>query len=103
MYVVRTMTDDERSSDVMFRSLIDRKLAACCQRYRVESLYWWEGKTEEASEVVLEFKTSGERLDELIEGIKKIHPYDLPVIEWIKVSVDDAVEDWAAFSRHPAK
>ncbi len=63
------------------RSLIDNHLAACVNIVpSVKSLFLWEGKTDEASEVLLVAKSRRPLLNSIIEHVKKIHSYTVPEI-----------------------
>src|SRR5437763_2667645 len=44
------------------RALVEEKCAACANLLPpVESIYWWEGKIENANETIVLFKTTAER------------------------------------------
>ena len=61
------------------RALVEKKLAACINILNgMESIYSWDGKIEEAGEVVLLAKTSEEKVDALIEATEELHSYDVP-------------------------
>jgi periplasmic divalent cation tolerance protein len=67
------------------RSLADRllgaRLIACANLVGpVESRFWWEGRIDEADEILLVMKTTSERIPELIESLVEWHPYDVPEI-----------------------
>lgn len=60
-------------------ALVDRKLAACVNIVsRVESIYRWKGRTEEAEEWLLWIKTSAAAFDRVRDAIKELHSYELP-------------------------
>lgn len=62
-------------------ALLTEKLVACCNLLpSVESHYWWEGKLEQATEVVLMAKTSEKYAKEAMARIKALHPYECPAI-----------------------
>jgi periplasmic divalent cation tolerance protein len=44
----------------------------------VSSQYWWQGKIDNADELLLVVKTRAALLDELIALVKQNHPYDRP-------------------------
>ena len=46
----------------------------------ISSLYWWKGNIEKDSESLLVVKTSLEKLPQLTEEVKKVHPYTVPEI-----------------------
>jgi periplasmic divalent cation tolerance protein len=81
MYAVVLITAPDRESGVKIaRRLLEKRLAACVNIAPVSSMYWWEGKIEESSEVLLVVKTTSERLGDLIKEVRAIHPYKVPEI-----------------------
>ena len=46
----------------------------------ISSLYWWKGNIEKDGESLLVVKTSLEKLPQLTEEVKKVHPYTVPEI-----------------------
>ena len=62
------------------RAAIIGHLAACAQRFPIHSTYWWEGTVEEASEVLVVFKTSPKRVGALFQFLATHHPYKVPEI-----------------------
>ena len=72
------------------RFLVKGKLAACVNVVpRVESVYRWKGKIENAEESLLVAKTERRRLPALIRGVRRIHPYTTPEIIALPLSVGD--------------
>ena len=63
----------------MAHQLLEGHLAACVQiQEGVHSIYRWEGKICEASEVLLSAKTVADKWVDISNFIKSHHPYDLP-------------------------
>ena len=63
------------------RALLEEKLVACVNILDgMKSMYWWQGKIESASEVVLIAKTRESLVDRAIEKVKSLHSYDCPCI-----------------------
>ncbi len=61
------------------RAALRARLAACVNLVpKVESHYWWQGKLDRASEVMLLIKTTRARLATLEKLIVARHPYDTP-------------------------
>jgi len=81
-YCIVLVTLPEKTDAAKFaRELLDKKLAACVNMLpSCNSLYWWEGKIEEAKETLLIIKTTKNIFDELLMHIKSIHPYSTPEI-----------------------
>ena len=81
MRIVLSTIDDVQKAQELATTLVDRKLAACVNIIpSVWSVYHWQGTVEKAVENLLIFKTSNDRLEELMEGLRELHPYDLPEI-----------------------
>jgi periplasmic divalent cation tolerance protein len=68
------------------RELVSAGLAACVNILpRMNSIYVWEGRLEEASEVVMIAKTVETRVVDLIARVKSLHSYSCPCIVSLKV------------------
>jgi periplasmic divalent cation tolerance protein len=62
-------------------ALLQARLAVCVNIVPgVESHYWWQGKLEEGSEVLLLIKSSAERFEALGEVVRAHHSYECPEI-----------------------
>src|SRR3989304_1497036 len=67
-------------------SLVDNHLAACVNLVpSVKSVFFWEGKTDQQSEVLLLAKSRKALLNQIIEHVKKIHSYSVPEVIAIPV------------------
>lgn len=70
---------DESTAHNMARTLVEGRVAACVNVLPgVRSVYRWQGKIEEASEVTLLIKTTQARYMDLEVAVKAAHPYDVP-------------------------
>jgi len=67
------------------RLVLEKRLAACANLFPVRSLYWWEGKIEEANEVALVLKTKASCFRRLLAEIRKAHSYKVPCIEALPI------------------
>ena len=54
------------------------------------SLFWWGGKIDEASELLLILKTKLGELEKLIELVEKIHSYEVPEVVAIPIAAGNA-------------
>lgn len=62
-------------------ALLEEYLIACANvSAELTSLYRWEGKIQQETEVVLIAKTPKEKVDAAIARLKELHPYELPAI-----------------------
>jgi periplasmic divalent cation tolerance protein len=67
-------------------ALVSSKLAACVNIIpQITSVYEWEGKIEEDSELLLMIKTQTQHFDELAKLVKDNHPYTTPEVIGIPI------------------
>jgi periplasmic divalent cation tolerance protein len=65
---------------------LNSKLVACANLVpKIESHYWWEGKLESNSEVLVIFKTTRDQLDALEKLVLANHTYNTPEIICFKM------------------
>lgn len=63
------------------KTLVEKRLATCVNIVeKVDSMYWWKSKVEEATESLLVIKTKQHLFKELIHVIKENHSYSVPEI-----------------------
>jgi periplasmic divalent cation tolerance protein len=59
--------------------LVGERLAACANLVpQVRSIYRWQGRVEDETEVLLVIKTRADRVPALADRLRVLHPYDLP-------------------------
>jgi periplasmic divalent cation tolerance protein len=79
--LVLVTAPSQEVADQLARSLVGEHLAACVTMLpRVVSVYAWEGKLEQAEEVLMLIKTRRSRYTEMEQHIRTHHPYDTPEI-----------------------
>ncbi len=85
------------------RSAVVERLAACVSLVpRIESHYWWQGKVEVGSEVLMIIKTTSRCRKLLEKHLLQLHPYDTP--EFITLPITGGNHrylDWLAASVTP--
>lgn len=63
------------------KAVIESRFAACANIFPAhESLYWWEGQVQSASETAVIYKTTKDKFEALRDKIAQLHPYDCPCI-----------------------
>lgn len=78
--------------------LVSEKFAACANIVpAIESIYRWQGKVEQATEVLVFFKTTAALWAAFQEKLKSLHPYDVPEI--ICLDVRDGLPDYLRWVR----
>jgi periplasmic divalent cation tolerance protein len=91
--VVLTTLPDRAAALELARELIARRLAACVNVLAdCTSVYRWEGKVENATEVPVLIKTRAALYPEVEVAIRELHPYELPEI--IAVPVGCGLADY---------
>lgn len=94
--VVLTTAPDLDTARRLGRDLVARRLAACVQLVPgALSIYSWEGRVQEESEVLLILKTAGECVPELETYLAEEHPYDTP--ECIALASERVAERYSAW------
>jgi len=79
--VVLVTAPTENEAGAIASRLLDKKLVACANVVPgVRSAFWWEGKIDEADEVLIVMKTRGKLLEAVIEAVREAHSYDVPEI-----------------------
>ncbi len=94
--LVTTTFEQKNEALKIAEILLEKRLVACAQTEGpVESMYWWKGEIEHASEYKLVMKSSVSLWQELEETIRLHHPYDVPEILAVPVYlVNKAYDKW---------
>lgn len=89
---------DAASARRIADALVEARLAACVNVLPgITSVYRWQGKVEQADEVLLVAKTVRARLDALTRQVQALHPYELPEVVAVEISGGlPAYLDWIA-------
>jgi len=92
VYVVcANATEAEKISNVV----LEAKLAACANIIDgMKSLFMWDGKIDQANEVILLFKTTRKMYDGLEKLICEMHSYDMPCILSVPVNMNAKYSEW---------
>lgn len=86
--VVLTTVATEEEALTLVRALLDRRLIACGTMLPgARSLYRWEGRIADESEVVVLLKTVDDALPELERAFADVHPYKVPELLALPVEV----------------
>lgn len=85
-FCVVLITAPAAEADALARHLVQEKLAACVNRVPgVHSVYWWEGRVEEASEELLIAKTDKLKVKALVKAVKAKHSYKVPEVVALRI------------------
>jgi periplasmic divalent cation tolerance protein len=92
-FLVLSTFPDLATAQRIGRRLVEEKCVACVNLLpAVESIYWWEGKVEEAKETLAFFKTTAARFEALQSTLRQLHPYEVPEI--IALPIDRGLPDY---------
>ncbi len=88
---------NQEEAQQISRKLLEEKLVVCAQIFpQVQSVFEWEGKVCEESEVPVLLKTLKSKLHSLDLRIRELHSYQVPAILEIPLGfVSKPYEDWA--------
>ncbi len=92
--IVYITAGDMKNASTIARALVSKKLAACVNMFPISSVYTWEGKIEEDSEIAMIVKTNSSRFDEICKLVKALHTYELPAIEFWEIGGEQDYLDW---------
>ncbi|PKU25584.1 divalent-cation tolerance protein CutA [Telmatospirillum siberiense] len=72
---------DRGTALAIARALLEDRLIACANVIDgASSLYWWEGRIEEAAEALLIGKTTMTLMPSVTRRVKELHPYSCPCV-----------------------
>ena len=91
-YITVLVTASRREeAEKIARKLLDERVAACINIVEgVRSLFWWQGKIDEASEVLMIIKTRLDLFEKVIEYVKMLHSYTVPEIVALPIIAGNA-------------
>ena len=84
MIIVYVTYPNKEEAKRVSEMLVQERLVACANILSGhESLYWWQGKVQNETEVAVLYKSRNENFDALEARIKALHSYDVPcIISW---------------------
>jgi len=77
---VVTTVASPAEAQAMAQALVQRRLAACAQISRIDSVYRWQGRVVHEPECRIVVKTTRERYPQVEQAIRELHSYELPAI-----------------------
>ncbi|MDD5130910.1 MAG: divalent-cation tolerance protein CutA [Candidatus Omnitrophica bacterium] len=91
MYVVILVTaKDKKEARKISTGLIKAKLAACVNIVeKIDSVFFWAGKIDQARESLLVIKSKKEKLPKIIKLVRSLHSYEVPEIIAIPIIAAD--------------
>lgn len=96
LVLVRTTVASLEQADALAKALVTEGLAACVHTSTLRSTYRWQGKLEQHVEILVEARTVPEREVAVRRRIEQGHPYELPLVESLRVEANVAYAKWAS-------
>jgi len=98
--LVLVTAPDLKTARALAKAALQARLIACANLVpKLESHYWWQGRLESGTEVLLILKTPRTRLAALEKLVVARHPYDTPEFLALPLSVGNRKYlDWLAAS-----
>jgi len=94
--IVLSTAGSREEAEKIGNALVERRLAACVNIVpQVKSIYRWQGKVEQAEELLLIIKTTAQRFESVRDLLQELHSYELPECVCIEVgNGSDAYLKW---------
>jgi periplasmic divalent cation tolerance protein len=94
--VVLVTAPDVETARKLAHAWVEARLVACVNVVPgIASIYRWEGRVEESSEVLLVAKTRADRIAALEASLAKLHPYAVP--EFVVLEAAHVAASYAAW------
>lgn len=92
MIVIIATCPNEEEAALIARKLVAARYAACVQLNPIHSIYHWQGKIEEDSEVRLLIKTTERRFDDVVKLFRSLTKNQCPEI--ISYQITQGTKDY---------
>jgi periplasmic divalent cation tolerance protein len=83
--LVITAAEKREDAERIINVLLNEKLVACAQTFRIKSFYWWNKKIQKSKEYLILLKTISTNYKKVEKRIKKNHDYEIPEIIAIEI------------------
>ena len=77
----------KEEADKIANTLLVKHLVACVRQIPLSSNYWWNGKLEHSSEILLQMESRNDLFDQVEKEVAKLHTYSTFVLEATPVLV----------------
>jgi len=70
--ILTTTVDDDQAVDRLIAALLEPRIAACAQVSTVHSVFWWQGRLQQADESRIQVKLPSARVDDAIAAVGRL-------------------------------
>lgn len=78
--IIYSTAKDKKEAEKIAKILLEEKLVACVNIFKINSIYKWKGKVMKNSEYAMIIKTKDELISKAMKRIKELHSYEVPCI-----------------------
>lgn len=94
MTLIYITCKDSKEAEKISLHLLKKRLIACANIFPIKSMYWWKGKIENQSEIVITAKTLEKNYRKIKEEVLKLHSYTIPCILKIDAEANEKYDEW---------
>ena len=87
--IIYSTTESLKEAKRIAKTLVEEKLVACVNIFKINSIYKWKGKIFDTYEYAMIIKTKKKLLDAAMKRIKELHSYETPCIISFRISKGD--------------
>jgi len=95
MILISTFPDEQSLINLSKTLVVEKKLCACVNYTRINSLYIWESELKQEEEIIAFFKTTSSCIQTLKSEILVHHPYKVPEI--VIIEMDDVSSEYLSW------
>ena len=88
--IIISTFESRSSANKIAKDVISKKLCACVNIIKINSLYYWHNKIQHENEYLCLFKTA--LPTKLQKELKRIHPYEIPEI--VEIRMENVEKDY---------
>ena len=85
---------DRNEAEKISMHLLKKRLVACANIFPIKSMYWWNGRIVDDSEVVIIAKSTEKNYSAIKKEVKNLHSYKIPCILKINADANDEYYKW---------
>lgn len=101
MTVIYTVFANPKEADQISEILLEEKLIACANTWKISSQYHWKGQIEHGEEVAAFLKTTSWNYYKAVDRLKTLHSYETPTIIKLRGDANSTYFNWLRSETKP--